>query len=215
MKNISTEIKAYLKKHSIDDDGLCKTIQFKVPLSGYNKLSKDAKENSYWEIDTYNWHEEVKKEWEKGNLVLLHKFHSVSVIMSKEEFEQYLYHPTTVVFSVMDFYEIEDDIKETYFKKSKEIEETGVLKPGYIFSAGVADGHANYMVTKVTKSSVSFEHLSFGDGYHCQHISAFGEKMPRKYFDKISHFGLDNMPFTKKPGSEALDRFLKATKILA
>lgn len=182
-------LKAYLKKHSIDDEGLCKIIQFKVPLCAYSTMSKDAQENSYWEIDTYNWHEEVMKEWEKGNIVLCHKIHSLSVILSKESFEQYLYHPNTVVFSNVDYSEIEDDIKEIYFKKSKKIEESGILEPGYIFSIGIADGQANYIVTKVTKSSVSFEHLNFGDGYRCPQIEAFEGKMPRKYFDKISHFG--------------------------
>ncbi len=185
----TSPIKAYLKKHSIDDDGLSKTIQFKVPLCKYNKLSKDFQENSYWEIDTYEWCAEAMKEWERGNIVLRHKFLSVSIFLSKKEFEQYLYHPTTVVFSGMDYYEIEDDIKESYFKKSKKIEDSGVLRPGYIFSFGIADGQANYMVSEVTKSSVSFEHLSFGDGYRCPQIDAFEGKMPRKYFDKISHFG--------------------------
>lgn len=182
----------YLTKHSIKDWGShSKTFQFKVPLLGYKGISKDAMNVSFWEVDASDWHDDVMPQWNKGNVILNHKIHSsVAIIMPKDLFEKYLYHPHTVVFNDhMDFYKIEREIEETYFKRSESVEATGKLAPGYIYSTGVADGSANYLVTKVTKASVFLEHLHFGDGYRDPHVDAYEGKMPLAYFNKISFFG--------------------------
>jgi hypothetical protein len=45
---------------------------------------------------------------------------------------------------------------------------------------------------------VFIEHLYFGDGYRDRNIDAFGGKIPRHYFDRISCFGR-SLPFLKSP----------------
>lgn len=195
--NPANPVKRYLDKHGVDGYGTSKQIQFKTTFPGF-KLSKDVKENSFWEVEFYDWKDEVMDQWKNDNIILTHKVHSnVSIVLSKDDFERYLYHPTTVVFgSFWDYFEVEKKIEKNYFDRSEKIEDSGVLAPGYIFSIGVGDGHANYLVTKVTKASVSFDRLGFNDGYRCPHIDAFDGKMPRKYFDKISHFGHEH--FSKR-----------------
>lgn len=201
-KTDTKPLQDYLAKHSIKDWSGSKTIQFKVPLLGYKGVSKDALTNSFWEVDASEWHDDVMPEFNKGNLVLNHKIHSsVSLLMTKDMFEKYLYHPSTVVFTNhMDFYKIEREIEETYFKRSETVEASGKLAPGYIYSTGVADGSANYLVTKVTKASVFLEHLHFGDGYRCTEIDAFRGKVPLDYFRTVSFFGRAfRIPTLKSP----------------
>jgi hypothetical protein len=172
-------------------------FQFNVPLLGYNGLSKDVKGNSYWEVDTSSWDEEVTREFENGNVILNHAFHPIYLVMPKSQFEKYLKHPQTVIFKDFDgWYKIERQIEETYQDRSEKIEESGTLAPGYIFSTGVADGYAKYIVTKVTKASVYFEHLHFGDGYRDMTIESFGGKMSRSQFDRISFFGQESLWLT-------------------
>jgi hypothetical protein len=202
-KNDTKPLQDFLAKHSIKDWGShSKTFQFKVPLLGYKGISKDALTNSFWEVDASEWHEDVMPQWEKGNLILNHKIHSsVAIIMSKDMFEKYLLHPSTVVFSnFMDYLNLEREIEETYFKRSETVEASGILAPGYIYATGVADGCAHYLITKVTKASVFLEHLHFGDGYRDPHIDAYEGKMPLAYFNKISFFGRAfRIPTLKSP----------------
>lgn len=202
MPHIDTKpLQDYLAKHSIKDWGSrSKPFQFKVPLLGY-KISKDALEHSVWEVDASEWHDDVMPAFNDGNLIINHKIHSVSLIMSKDMFEKYLYHPSTVVFSdYNDFCAVEREVEEKYFKRSETVEASGKLAPGYIYSTGVADGSANYLVTKVTKASVFLEHLHFGDGYRDPHVDAYEGKMPLAYFNKISFFGRAfRLPTLKSP----------------
>ena len=175
------------------------TFQLNVPLLGYT-LPKDVKEHSFWEVITSSWDKEANAEFDKGNVILNHAFHAVSLIMEKSQFEKYLKHPQTVIFKdYSKWSQTEMKIEEEYQNRSDKVEESGTLAPGFIFKAGVADGYAQYIVTKVTKPSVFFEHLHFGDGYRDTAIESFDGKMTRKQFDRISFFGR-NLAFRKAFG---------------
>lgn len=165
-------------------------FKINAPILGY-KLSKDVQKHSYWTVDHSSFDSEVQQEFAKGNVILVHAIHdSVALIMSKEQFEKYVTHPqTSFIADYNEWWKVESAIEEEYFARSEKVNASGVLAPGYIYSTGVADGSANYLVTKVTKASVFVDHLHFGDGYSDHHISAFGGKVPRKHFDQISCFG--------------------------
>lgn len=181
--NDTKPLEAYLETLGLSKWG--STIQ--MPSLPY-KLSADAEKHSYWEVDTSSFHDEVMQEFNKGNLILNHKIHSCSILMKKEVFESFL-KASKVIKDFNEWCAIERKIEETYFDRSEKIEGSGVLAPGYIFNSPVADGHANYIVTKVTKASIHFEHLHFGDRYRDTAIESFDGKMSRKQFDRISFFG--------------------------
>lgn len=198
MPHTPTALEAYVA--SLGLEKYSGTFQLNVPLLGYT-LSKDVKEHSYWEVVTSSWDKEANEAFANGNVILNHAFHAISLIMEKGMFEKYLKHPQTVIFKDYSVWsQTERKIEGEYQDRSEKIEESGTLAPGYIFKSGVADGDACYIVTKVTKASVFFEHLHFGDGYRDTAIESFDGKMPRKQFDRISFFGR-NLPlaFRKSP----------------
>lgn len=168
-------------------------IKFGAPLLGY-KLSADVKAHPYYEVYCSSWDKEPQEAFEKGEIILFHKFHSISLNMTISQFEKYIKHPDTVIYNdFMDWCRAENKIEEEYQKRSDDIEKTKILAPGYIFSSPVADGCAQYIVTKVTKVSVFFEHLGFGDGYQDQVINSFNGKLSRKQFDRITAFGRNSI----------------------
>jgi hypothetical protein len=188
MQNDTKPLEAYL-----DTLGIGKwfnTLNFNVPLLGY-KLSPDVKNNSYWNVDTSSWHDDVMQEFDNGNIILNHAIHDdVSIIMRKSQFEKYVQHPDNKIFKDFnEWWATEKKIEEEYYKRSDAIEASKVLKPGYIFYTSVADGNAIYIVTKLTKASVFFEHLHFGDGYRDQTIESFQGKLSLKQFMLITRFG--------------------------
>ena len=127
------------------------------------KICKLSKEFSYWEIETYG--NDAQKNWENGCLILKHKITIDSILIGKDQFIEMMKYS-----KVMDFNEWlckdEDKIHDVLIARSDEIKASGVLKPGFLFWLGVADGNATYIVKRVNKKSVTVELLKFVDGYH-------------------------------------------------
>jgi hypothetical protein len=154
-------LKEFTKRKNLEWGEILKIEQ--LNLAGY-KLKGDDVEYPYWELDTSSWSDDVKAEWEKGNVILNHKITPTSLVMPVPMFVQYLKRCKKYEFlKFLD--EIERDIEKGMREISDKIEATGKLSPGFVFTVGVADGYATYVVTKVNKKSVHVELRKFCDGY--------------------------------------------------
>ena len=160
-----------------------------VPLLDYPKLHKDVDKYSIWEVDTFYWDPGAFEAWQRGEVILNHTICPVALRMRKEKLVQYLSCAKTHKYTdYMDYLKDSEEIYSEMIKVSEKIEKEGVLKPGYLYSEGVADGMATYVVTKVTKANVFLEHRSFVDGYKSPWLG-LGDKVPLSKFMQISRFG--------------------------
>lgn len=178
------------------------TFKFNVPILGYKDLEKDSIKYNFWNlmVSTYEY-ADVDKVFSQGRVILKHALTDDCIFMDKDTFAKYLYHPETIIYTnFMDWLKESNKIEEEMHKISDEVNDSGVLAPGYIYTSPVADGHSTYVVTKVTKASVYISHRRFGDGYRDNMIDALNGKIPLKTFMQISFFGKPSIPFGKAMG---------------
>lgn len=142
-----------------------------------------AKKYPYFSIEEYG--KEAEKHFDDGNLILKNIFTPNRLLIKKELFE--VLHERDFM-KVIEDWKIEEEVFDQMMSVSDEIEKLGKLAPGFMFSFGVADGSAHYVVTKVNKKTIKYEHRSFFDGYICQAMGIDGS-MDIDKFKSITMFG--------------------------
>lgn len=187
----ASPLKQYFESLGVRSSYITHTLRIDHPdLFKMYSLSEDIYKHPYWDVDDSEYDAETVKQFGLGNVILNHAIHETSLLMKRETFERFMKSPGTEIFEdYMDWMKISDRIEEEYMKRSEEIEGSGKLGYGYIFTTPVADGCAYYIVTQATPKTVRFEHLCFGDAYHDQIIGSMGGKMSRKVFNQITGFG--------------------------
>ena len=186
--NDMSELHSYTTSLGLGKGGLDATIHIQVPILGYGRMHRDVGVYGYWRVDDSSFDGRIIEAWKNGEVVLNHAICPVTIRMDKRTFEKYLKHPQTRILSFNDYWKEENEVEKKMFDLSEKIEKSGALQPGFIYTEGVADGHAVYVVTKVNKASVVLEHRHFGDGYRAIWLSG-GGKVPMNQFLRISKFG--------------------------
>lgn len=187
-------LKEFSKKHRLDFGTILEISR----LPGY-KLSKDSIKYPYWRFDDSIFDNDVVKLWEDGYVCLNHAITPERISILRESFEKILSSCKRYNYSFDgpdSWPKKEDEIFEEMEKISEKISASGILKPGYMFRIGVADGCAYYVVTKVNKKSVHVELRTFYDAYHDNFLGA-GRKISMTDFENCYALQFNKPPLFK------------------
>lgn len=152
-------------------------------------ICKLSRKYPMWRVSDCSFDKEVMEHWKNGNLVLVNALTVDRVLIPTDMFKSMFTPDLQMEF--YDWLKEADKIEEDLLKVSHKIQETGELKPGFMFFLGVADGAATYIVTKVNKKSVHIELLKFGDGYADRWLKGGGKLSMQ---DFIEHSGWGRKP---------------------
>jgi len=81
--------------------------------------------------------------------------------------------------------EFQQFVESEYQKAVKLSDSLSGLQPGKLFSVGVADGCAYYVVTKVNKRSVKVEWRGFQGDRYTDQVLGYGGSFPRDTIERI------------------------------
>jgi hypothetical protein len=188
MSEISKQIRAFVASTLNVKDDWCMPIMLVKDKLRY-PLEKDSHDFPYWEVDTYN----SDDEWRKGNILLNHKLTPECIRMTKDQFVALAKNITVLTYD--QWSKEEDLIEKAEMEASDNIQQSGILVPGYYFHTGVADGCSNYKVVKVSAKSVTVSLRKYGDGYSDQFLGC-GRRLSMRDFETYSFW---NRRAGKKP----------------